>query len=574
MPRAGLFTRNFAATLVNRNRALQGSGSNFATTGNSTSTSTGQANATDNEHNTASHNNSEQSDEVPTISIQADAVADSKPAPTTPSKKAQIDDVESFFDGANGSVPTPHKTPRSNIRRTLRAAGKALNYMHDVSTESSFSFTVPEPVDGSKTGPTENPPQNVLIAKPVAIIPSKIAAHYRKEPRLEVAMSAVEQELTYSEAQALMESANTISHHDSVDDSIPFPPATPTHQIENDIEEMQSEQRPEDDYESDVVDKFMNLSSDHVADNETEVHLSSLIKRQMELSNHHPDNAIGDDALMDRLADEILVQEESRAVMPTAHAVAQAAPAAVAKQMKPRSKPKATSGARITRRPLTYFPGAEYDENGVRRGKRQKLTPLKYWANEKVCYGRANDPSITLPVIVNVIKHPEVDDPTFGSKPSARGPRAAGPAGKLRGHGFGPEVDVEGVVNNFLTGEEEERVLALSYHHIVGDTIKDAAFKIHTVFTEGTYMSSGQLLFPHGAQKPTKNSARHALVFYVIEGSFRVEIHKTSFVIGPGGQFHVPRANHYTITHITTDKKVEGRLFFCHCKDNAESAPQ
>ena len=200
------------------------------------------------------------------------------------------------------------------------------------------------------------------------------------------------------------------------------------------------------------------------------------------------------------------------------------------------------------------------------------MEPLRYWANEKVCYGRADDPSITLPVIVQVIKKPELDDPTFAMGLTRKRRRPVDPnTTKLRGAAFGPDCDVEAEIQCYeRPGESEVRLVALSHHHVQGDSVKDCSFRIHTIFTEGLYMSSGQLIFPPSSQKPTKNSARHALVFYVITGSFRVEIDRTSFVIGPGGQFHVPRANHYTITHISSDQTVEGRLFFCHCKDNSE----
>lgn len=300
-----------------------------------------------------------------------------------------------------------------------------------------------------------------------------------------------------------------------------------------------------------------------------------------------------DDALVNQLVEEMLVDTDAVAVTNASgsanyeqhHATTATtatasietepittAPQVVALSVRKAAKPKQPARQRQRRLPA-YYPGAEYDENGLRRSKRQRMSPLRYWANEKVCYGRAEDPSITLPVIVNVIKKPELDDPTFMAGRSARTRRANPNSLRLKAQAFGPNVEAEGyvrVIDEDGREDEEQRLLALSHHHVEGDPVKGNNFRIHTMFTEGTYMSAGQLLFPHGSGKPAKNSARHALVFYVISGSFEVVVHDTKFLIGPGGQFHVPRNNAYSIAHVSTDKSIEGRLFFCHCKDNRE----
>jgi mannose-6-phosphate isomerase-like protein (cupin superfamily) len=353
-------------------------------------------------------------------------------------------------------------------------------------------------------------------------------------------------------------------------------------------------------------DSTINYDTNYNSNDDTDVHLSTHIKSTLNRVINNNDDIIDvnnydysmpndEDVLMDRLVEEMLVNDsdlpdpinkdlrseetEAEAIKETQDSESNKDITAVYKSVnKPtrgrgqQRKPRSVSGGGLTRKPSTYLPGAEFTETGQRRSCRLKMEPLRYWANEKVCYGRADDPSITLPVIVNVIKKPELDDPTFAMGLTRKRRRPVdGNVSKLKAQAFGPDCDVEAEVNCYdRPGEEEFRLVALSHHHVQGDPVKDCSFRIHTIFTEGTYMSSGQLIFPPLSQKPTKNSARHALVFYVITGSFRIEINKESFVIGPGAQFHVPRANHYTITHITEDRSVEGRLFFCHCKDNAE----
>lgn len=109
-------------------------------------------------------------------------------------------------------------------------------------------------------------------------------------------------------------------------------------------------------------------------------------------------------------------------------------------------------------------------------------------------------------------------------------------------------------------------MVALSEDQHRPESIKGEKFLISTVFEEGEYLTAGILVFPPGAEKPSRNSAKHALVFYVISGTFQVTIHQSSFVIGTGGQFLVPRGNHYQIKSVYDQ---EGKLHFCHCKDTA-----
>ena len=584
-----------------------------------------------------------------------------------PRDQEGFDDLDAYFNRA----ATPQKTPKS-LRKP---------FQQDETLPVSKLVT---PSGHRKTS-------SVLVAKPLKMISSKIAEHYKKEPRMAVSMSAVEAEeeekrirLNEERERELelvfdnenknaeqsfinmmdmdmnmdndidnVENIDSVNDMDNKKDNINNSKYDSINNNSNDndnndervsrakreLEEMSITSPYKD--ESNVITNInMNMNDD------TEVHLSKYIKTigsdtikninfnstdgyphnhdhsYTHTHNHSHDSSNGyyanndvpDDVLMDRLVEEMLVnhdeeqeqkqEREKEKEIPVNNIITSGGaknefcdndssetlqePTVVSegvdlekptgiKGRKPKSKSntRKANGNGLTRRNMTYFPGAEINELGQRRGCRIKMEPLRYWANEKVCYGRAEDPSITLPVIVQVIKKPELDDPTFAmglTRKRRRNPSEGnGNVSKLRAQAYGPECDVEAAVQRYeIPGEEELRLVALSHHHVQGDPVKDCSFRIHTIFTEGSYMSSGQLIFPPASQKPTKNSARHALVFYVITGSFRVEINRTSLVIGPGGQFHVPRANHYTITHISGDKTVEGRLFFCHCKDNSE----
>ncbi len=451
-----------------------------------------------------------------------------------------FDDVDAFFNQA----VTPSKTPKAKAASV-------------------------------KATPSRTPLKaNGLVAKPVAIISSKIAAHYRKEPRLAVSMSEVtlSQEPVESDPESVAEYQS--EEADLVESTMETSNEEATTMISGNNEIISSTKETKatiarnNEAKTTIAstnDASFTFSSTNAF---TSAHAMSYEQYQFDHDNYDPGQN-EDDALVNQMVEEMLVDTDQ---LP--HPQAEQVPKTPTKVKGPSKAVRAKSVAPRSRRQATYFPGAEFDENGTRRSKRQRMSPLRYWANEKVCYGRADDPSITLPVIVNVIKKPELDDPTFMMAKSTR-PRQFNPNSvRLKAQAFGPHVEAEGyvrVINEDGQEEEEQRLLALSHHNVEGDPVKGNSFKIHTMFTEGSYMSAGQLLFPTGATKPAKNSARHALVFYVIAGSFEVIVHETKFLIGPGGQFHVPRNNAYSIAHISNDKAVEGRLFFCHCKDNREN---
>lgn len=597
------------------------------------------------------------------INLLVDSPASSSFA-SLPRDQEGFDDLDAYFNRA----ATPQKTPKS-LRKP-------------------FQIDETLPVSKLVTPSGHRKTSSVLVAKPLKMISSKIAEHYKKEPRMAVSMSAVEAEeeeklIKFNEERERelklvfenenenaeqsfvnmmdmdmnmnndndMDNDNGMDNkHENINDNINNNKHDNINindnSNDNNDERVSRAKRELEEMSitspyKDVSDEITNINMNMNMNDDTEVHLSKYIKtidsdtiknvnfnstdgyththnhsythtNSHDSSNgYYANDDVPDDVLMDRLVEEMLVnhdeEQEQEKEIPVNNIITSGMgknefsdndssetlkepPTVVSegvdtgkssgiKGRKPKSKSTTSkvngNVSGLSRRNMTYFPGAEINELGQRRGCRIKMEPLRYWANEKVCYGRAEDPSITLPVIVQVIKKPELDDPTFAmglTRKRRRNPAEGnGNVNKLRAQAYGPECDVEAAVQRYeIPGEEEMRLVALSHHHVQGDPVKDCSFRIHTIFTEGSYMSSGQLIFPPASQKPTKNSARHALVFYVITGSFRVEINRTSLVIGPGGQFHVPRANHYTITHISGDTTVEGRLFFCHCKDNSE----
>lgn len=55
-------------------------------------------------------------------------------------------------------------------------------------------------------------------------------------------------------------------------------------------------------------------------------------------------------------------------------------------------------------------------------------------------------------------------------------------------------------------------VIALGPDQVDAKPVKGENFSIQTIFTEGTFLSSGILEFPPDSFKPARNSSKHVLV--------------------------------------------------------------
>ena len=180
-----------------------------------------------------------------------------------------------------------------------------------------------------------------------------------------------------------------------------------------------------------------------------------------------------------------------------------------------------------------------------------------------------DDPSITLPVIVNVIRNRNWIL-TFAMGLTRKRRRPADPnATKLRGQGCSPDCDVETELCAAAVCQRKLKRALLPCRIITSRATKSGLqLPYPPIFTEGTYMSSGQLIFPQ-AVKMTKNSSRRRLL-HVISGSFRVPKSARKFRDRPR------RISSTSPCQLLYDnarrhrRRVKGRLFFYHCKDNAE----
>ncbi|KAK8086886.1 cupin [Apiospora phragmitis] len=103
-------------------------------------------------------------------------------------------------------------------------------------------------------------------------------------------------------------------------------------------------------------------------------------------------------------------------------------------------------------------------------------------------------------------------------------------------------------------GDEQVEVIdeemAISEAAVQMKDIKGATFQFAKTLTLPFFGSGIVDLPPHSEKKP-KNARKMQMVFFVHYGSVVVTVAGTQFRIGKGGQFFVPRGNHYAIENNT-----------------------
>ncbi|KDQ07258.1 hypothetical protein BOTBODRAFT_38963 [Botryobasidium botryosum FD-172 SS1] len=211
----------------------------------------------------------------------------------------------------------------------------------------------------------------------------------------------------------------------------------------------------------------------------------------------------------------------------------------------------------------------ESNADGLRRSSRRKWMPLEWWRGEKVVYSR--DPSAgpsLVPLIKDVVHVPKDDPKPLGiaGKKRRRGTSAA-PGKKAQGEydptppeaGWDDKTVEQGSVLEYETRAEVKRRIACTAAMVAPNKTFNADFAFQKIFGDEDYIAAGVLTIPVGGEKPSKATKDNTYIFYCIEGAVRVQIHRTSFVIAPGGMFMVPRGNQYFIQNIS---EREVKLFF------------
>ncbi|KAH9440314.1 hypothetical protein Pst134EB_030933 [Puccinia striiformis f. sp. tritici] len=114
------------------------------------------------------------------------------------------------------------------------------------------------------------------------------------------------------------------------------------------------------------------------------------------------------------------------------------------------------------------------------------------------------------------------------------------------------------VVQVYMEKREEQQMVVCTHammESIIDNSATDlGAFQVQTLFGEPDFVSSGVLAISCGESKPLESSEDNSLMFVVVASTVSAMIHKTTYVIGNGGMFMIPRGNDYSITNIGKER--------------------
>lgn len=213
--------------------------------------------------------------------------------------------------------------------------------------------------------------------------------------------------------------------------------------------------------------------------------------------------------------------------------------------------PKLNRGLLIIRRE-TPMDGSGFKQT---RSGRNSIKPLAYWKNERAEYSEDEiedgQRKFITSRIKGVVRIDEVEEKRKKKsyyRPSKGKKRAAAVESDDEaelwetspGQVHGPIRTWDPQDPTGVYAAEVEDEIAISSAAINTREVPGATFKFAKTLTL-PFLGSGMVDLPAGAEKKTKNARRMHMVFFVFYGKVEVTVNETTFIIGKGGMWQVPR---------------------------------
>ncbi|KAJ3072064.1 hypothetical protein HDU98_004382 [Podochytrium sp. JEL0797] len=236
---------------------------------------------------------------------------------------------------------------------------------------------------------------------------------------------------------------------------------------------------------------------------------------------------------------------------------------------KPEVKPKKAAAPRA-KKDWGALVVAQNDSEHI-GSKRKRLAPVEYWKGDHVKYEMRRTSmagcETLVPVATGIFSAPH-EDP----EPARKKSRPAARTRTVKKEHVAPLASQDVKVMNFATGKEELQRIVYTEDMISPQIVsQNSTFMFQRTFNINSgsgesFCGSGVMVLPKGAEKPNKTSGPTVLILYVISGKVRVTVHSTSFEVGEGAQFLIPRGNQYSMKNTGVS---EARLFFLQSKEVA-----
>lgn len=200
------------------------------------------------------------------------------------------------------------------------------------------------------------------------------------------------------------------------------------------------------------------------------------------------------------------------------------------------------------------------------RSGRNSIKPVAWWKNERIEYeedeAQDGETKFLLSRIKEVVRAEEVEPPkrlknktkrTKGRKQTAEPDSEADEEVEAweeepgRIYGDVRLWDPEDQIGSQTQEAEEE--IALSSAAIITRDIPGGTFKFAKTLTL-PFFGSGMVDLPPGAVKKPKNSRKMQMAFFVYYGRVQVTVNKSSFGIGKGGMWQVPRGMYPRVVEV------------------------
>jgi len=196
------------------------------------------------------------------------------------------------------------------------------------------------------------------------------------------------------------------------------------------------------------------------------------------------------------------------------------------------------------------------------RSGRHSIKPVSYWKGEKIEYNTdATEDhfakrNFLMPTIKEVLRTEDADQPKR-TRAKSKAPKAKATKSKQRSDSESDESALEPweLESGFINGDikiwnpadplgsesaETDADIAFSVTSIVPTQTPNASFGFAKIFTL-PFFGSGMVELPPGGIKRRKNSRKMQLIFFVHRGRVQVMVNETTFRIGQGGMWQVPR---------------------------------
>ncbi|KAG8860183.1 hypothetical protein FRB91_004576 [Serendipita sp. 411] len=223
--------------------------------------------------------------------------------------------------------------------------------------------------------------------------------------------------------------------------------------------------------------------------------------------------------------------------------------------------------------PLVSPSEDEEDDEGIRRSRRARMAPVKFWLGEKLEYDTWKPGSNRqVPTIIGVRRVPEQ---TVSLVRRKRRPQQKGRSKSRRldseeaisrgqsvvpvEDGWDAETESTGVVLDWDTKEEIEKLIVYTANQVEPQWTDKREFRYQRLFTEEKFVAAGEVIIPPHGTKPKKSAKDNTYIFYLIEGAIHVIVHEAKFYLASGGMFLVPRGNSYYIRNM---RDYPAKLFF------------